>query len=43
MKKEMGSVGRWGPTPNPSQEGNIEKDLAMALRWNIFLYRIKQI
>ncbi|NET24363.1 hypothetical protein [Okeania sp. SIO1I7] len=24
-----GGMGRWGPTPNPSQEGNIEKYLVM--------------
>ncbi|NEN91728.1 MAG: hypothetical protein F6K48_23625 [Okeania sp. SIO3H1] len=33
-----GEMGRWEPTPNPSQEGDVEKDLTMALRWNIFLY-----
>ncbi|NEP40050.1 MULTISPECIES: hypothetical protein [Okeania] len=38
-----GDMGIWRPTPNPYQDGNIEKDLAMALRWKISLYRIKRI
>ncbi|NEP07187.1 MULTISPECIES: hypothetical protein [Okeania] len=29
-------MGRWGPTLNPSHEGESEKDLAMALRMEHF-------
>ncbi|NES70902.1 MAG: hypothetical protein F6K24_39675 [Okeania sp. SIO2D1] len=34
-------IGRWADGNTPNAPRNIEKDLAMALRWNIFLYRIQ--
>ncbi|WP_202223777.1 hypothetical protein [Okeania sp. KiyG1] len=38
-----GEMGRWEPTPNPSEEGNIEKYLVMVEDGTFFTCRIKRI